>query len=32
MALPNAAVVAFVQDEDGGEMVQVLRLPLTECK
>jgi hypothetical protein len=32
MALPNAAVVAFVQDEDGGEMEQVLRLPLTECK
>ncbi len=32
MALPNAAVVAFVQDEDGGEIEQVLRLPLTECK
>lgn len=32
MALPNAAVVAFVQDEDSGEMEQVLRLPLTECK
>ncbi|MBS0582578.1 MAG: DUF1223 domain-containing protein [Proteobacteria bacterium] len=32
MALPNAAVVAFVQDEDGGETEQVQRLPLTECK
>jgi hypothetical protein len=32
MALSNAAVVAFVQDEDGGEVEQVLRMPLTECK
>lgn len=32
MTLSNAAVVAFVQDEDGSEVEQVLRLPLTECK
>jgi len=32
MAWANAAVVAFVQDEDDGETEQVLRLPLTECK
>lgn len=31
-ALANAAVVAYVQDEDDGAIEQVLRLPLTECK
>lgn len=30
--LQNAAVVAYVQDEDDGGIEQVLRLPLTECK
>jgi len=31
-ALSNAAVVAYVQDEDDNSIEQVLRLPLTECK
>jgi hypothetical protein len=30
--LDNAAVVAFVEDERSGNVVQVLRMPLVQCK